>query len=138
LEQDAGDDSAVETDEENSEQWSDECEDLEEQRSEAIGGNISDSADPLSTTISNTLSNLDISDSSTRELSRSPPKLRESLPIPQISTVKEVVSSDRAKSRARQERKYHSKKSSRRAGRPQGSKAKQDIRVKPDSTGFWG
>jgi len=50
--------------------------------------------------------------------------------------VKERVASDLTKQRTRQAR-YHSKRSTRKAGRPTGSKAKQDTRVKLDSSGFW-
>ncbi|KAJ3767003.1 RIO1 family-domain-containing protein [Lentinula raphanica] len=71
---------------------------------------------------------------STRDLSRSPPHSRSSSPALEHSrNVKEIVKSNLEKSRARQHRKYHSKRNTRRAGRPQGSKAKQDTRVKLDS-----
>src|ERR1700722_18402595 len=53
-----------------------------------------------------------------------------------VPSIKDTVSSHLAKTIARQERKYHSK-GGRRAGRPQGSKAKQDIRVKCDKRGGW-
>ncbi|KAJ8469439.1 hypothetical protein ONZ45_g16884 [Pleurotus djamor] len=83
-----------------------------------------------------------------RSLSRSPPrsrslsptsmdKLAEATAALEISNVKNIVSSDLAKSRARQQRKFHSKRSARQAGRPQGSKAKQDTRVKLDHKGGW-
>ncbi|KAL1951645.1 hypothetical protein VTO73DRAFT_794 [Trametes versicolor] len=45
------------------------------------------------------------------------------------------VQSEVSKQRARQQRKYHSKKSA--GGRPIGSKRKQDTRVQVDSGGFW-
>ena len=53
-----------------------------------------------------------------------------------VPSIKDTVSSHLAKTIARQERKYHSK-GGRCAGRPQGSKAKQDIRVKCDKSGGW-
>ena len=52
----------------------------------------------------------------------------------QRDAVRDTVVHDVNKFQARQHRKYHSKKSSR-AGRPHGSKSKQDKRVKMD--GFW-
>ncbi|KIY47021.1 hypothetical protein FISHEDRAFT_14550, partial [Fistulina hepatica ATCC 64428] len=51
--------------------------------------------------------------------------------------IHDIVSSDLKKSRVRQERKFHSKVNTRRAGRPRGSKAKQDTRVRLDSSGVW-
>ncbi|KAK7058906.1 Serine/threonine-protein kinase rio2 [Paramarasmius palmivorus] len=71
------------------------------------------------------------------ELSRSPPHSRSNSPIarevPRKSkNIKDAVSSTLEKERSRQQRKYHSKRSTRRAGRPGGSKAKQDNRVKLD------
>ena len=53
-----------------------------------------------------------------------------------LHSIKERVASDIARQRARQG-KYHSKRSSRKIGRPTGSKAKQDMRVKLDRTGIW-
>ena len=50
--------------------------------------------------------------------------------------MREKVATDLAK-RARQQRKYHTKRGAQRAGRPHGSKAKQDQRVKMDKDGFW-
>ncbi|EKM83822.1 hypothetical protein AGABI1DRAFT_117292 [Agaricus bisporus var. burnettii JB137-S8] len=46
--------------------------------------------------------------------------------------IKVKVTSDISKARSHQQRKYHSKRSTHRAGRPQGSKAKQDKRIKVD------
>ncbi|KAG6850495.1 hypothetical protein H0H93_012496 [Arthromyces matolae] len=54
-----------------------------------------------------------------------------------ISGIKNIVSNDLAKTRAAQQRKHHSKRGARRAGRPQGSKSKQDTRVKLDRSGMW-
>lgn len=50
--------------------------------------------------------------------------------------VKDRVASDLTKQRSRQSR-YHTKRSTRKIGRPKGSKAKQDTRVKLDNSGFW-
>ncbi|KAK0506133.1 RIO1 family-domain-containing protein [Armillaria luteobubalina] len=88
----------------------------------------------------------DVSDiSETRALSRSPPRSRSVSPDSlakmtealSLNNVRNIVSSNLSKSRAQQQRKYHSKRGSRKAGRPQGSKAKQDTRVKMDGSGVW-
>jgi len=91
----------------------------------------------------------DLSDDG-RELSRSPPRSR--LPSPsslakmtaalslsasQHLGIKDIVSSDLTKQRSRERQKYHSKRDAHRIGRPKGSKAKQDNRVKVDKSGFW-
>ena len=75
---------------------------------------------------------LQISDLSDRSLSRSPPRSQrqEDLAIRKNKSIKTIVSSDMTKKRSQQQRKYHSKPSSRNAGRQMGSKAKQDKRVK--------
>jgi RIO kinase 2 len=85
-----------------------------------------------------------ISDEPQRQLSRSPPRSRSASPSLEEMThglsldgIKNIVSSDLTKVRARQHRKYHSKRGARNVGRPQGSKAKQDTRVKPDQSGVW-
>ncbi|TFK41090.1 atypical/RIO/RIO2 protein kinase [Crucibulum laeve] len=86
------------------------------------------------------LASLAISEPLQRSLSRSPPQSRSSSPlgIGAINDhIKAIVSSDLTKSRAQQQRKYHSKRAVRNAGRPQGSKAKQDKRVKLDRSGVW-
>lgn len=85
---------------------------------------------------------LELSDASPRYLSRSPPKSRRSSPesvtlLPEIPNIKTLVSADLSRTRASQQRKHHSKRSSRNAGRPQGSKAKQDRRVRLDTSGVW-
>lgn len=84
-----------------------------------------------------------------REISRSPPKSRSPSPdsLAKMTAslslsssrpgIKDIVSSDLTKSRARLRQKHHSKRGAHRAGRPQGSKAKQDNRVKLDTSGFW-
>jgi RIO kinase 2 len=84
-----------------------------------------------------------------RPVSRSPPQSRspspESLSMMMASLnlsaqrrgIKEVVSSDISRQRARQQRKYHSKRGSARQGRPRGSKAKQDPRVHIDKGDLW-
>lgn len=80
-----------------------------------------------------------------RQLSRSPPQSRHDSPQRDDTDVeqsrrakmKEIVSNDVMKRKAQELRKYHSKRSARNAGRPQGSKAKQDTRVKlSDYTGW--
>jgi RIO kinase 2 len=65
-----------------------------------------------------------------------PDQSQSSLPPSSVPSIKDAVASYLAKSIARQERKYHSK-GGRRAGRPQGSKAKQDIRLKCDKSAGW-
>lgn len=107
---------------------------------------LSLSADP------NTLKfdELEISDLSDTRLSRSPPQSRRNLPVEEDSSeeeegtgqkgdIKSIVASDITKKRAQQQRKYHSKRSIRSAGRSQGSKAKQSTKVRlADHGGFWG
>ncbi|KAI0715241.1 RIO1 family-domain-containing protein [Earliella scabrosa] len=52
--------------------------------------------------------------------------------------VTDKVQSEVAKQRAREQRKYHSKKGAQRTGgRQKGSKRKQDTRIKVDGGGFW-
>ncbi|KAI0830670.1 RIO1 family-domain-containing protein [Trametes gibbosa] len=52
--------------------------------------------------------------------------------------ISDKVQSEVSKQRARQQRKYHTKKGAQRmGGRPQGSKRKQDTKIKVDSGGFW-
>lgn len=94
---------------------------------------------------------LEISDLSDKELSRSPPQSRRKLSFgedrpeedeeeatKQKGDIKSIVAADMTKRRAQQQRKYHSKRSVRSAGRSQGSKAKQDKRVKlSDHKGVW-
>ncbi|KAJ7110144.1 RIO1-domain-containing protein [Mycena epipterygia] len=87
---------------------------------------------------------VELSDPSQRSLSRSPPRSRTGSPLPEksgaslaLNGIKEIVSADLSKSRSQQLRKYHSKRGTRRAGRSQGSKAKQDTRVKLDTSGVW-
>ena len=93
---------------------------------------------------------LEISDLSDNRLSRSPPQSRREIlredsedeggmPPESRGNIKSIVSSDLTKKRAQQQRKYHSKRSTRHAGRAQGSKAKQDKRVKlAEHAGVWG
>lgn len=75
---------------------------------------------------------LQISDLSDRSLSRSPPRSQrqEDLASAHKNDIKAIVSSDLTKKRSQQQRKYHSKRSTRNAGRQTGSKAKQDKRVR--------
>ncbi|KAI6031775.1 RIO1 family-domain-containing protein [Pisolithus microcarpus] len=80
------------------------------------------------------------------QLSRSPPRSRSPSPdtlekmtaAMSLNTldVRERVATDLAR-RARQQRKYHSKRGALRVGRPHGSKGKQDRRVKLDRDGLW-
>jgi RIO kinase 2 len=78
------------------------------------------------------LDELQISDESNRSLSRSPPRSQrqEDKSNHKNDSIKAIVSSDMTKKRSQQQRKYHSKRSTRNAGRQTGSKAKQDKRVK--------
>ncbi|GJE87578.1 RIO-like serine/threonine protein kinase [Phanerochaete sordida] len=52
--------------------------------------------------------------------------------------LRERAAAEASRVRARQQRKYHSKRGAQKVGgRHKGSKAKQDTRVKPDRGGFW-
>lgn len=51
--------------------------------------------------------------------------------------IRNKIVTDLSRQRARQQSKYNSKNSTQRAGRPKGSKAKQDSRVKLDKGGLW-
>lgn len=103
------------------------------------------------------LDNHDISDLSDDRLSRSPPQSRRPYPhahedepdgkepedddleANKDDIIKNKVASDITKKRAQQQRKYHSKRSTRSAGRAHGSKAKQDKTVRlSEHGGFWG
>lgn len=70
--------------------------------------------------------------------SRSPSSPTTKMSRLDLNGVKRIVSSDLTKHRTSQQRKYHSKRGTHRAGRPHGSKAKQDTRVKLDHSGVWG
>lgn len=80
------------------------------------------------------------------QLSRSPPRSRSPSPdtLEKMTVamslhtpdIRERVATDLAR-RTRQQKKYHSKRGALRAGRPHGSKGKQDRRVKLDRDGFW-
>lgn len=85
------------------------------------------------------LDELQISDLSNRSLSRSPPRSQrqEDQDIHKNDSIKAIVSSDMMKKRSQQQRKYHSKRSTRNAGRQTGSKAKQDKRVKLEHHNVW-
>ena len=63
----------------------------------------------------------------------------EGAPLGKLSrdAIRERITSDISRHHARQTSKYHSKRSTRRVGRPKGSKAKQDTRVKIDRSGVW-
>ena len=56
---------------------------------------------------------------------------------PQSSSIKDRVATEVVRQRARQAGKYHAKRGARKAGRPKGSKAKQDTRVRVDRSGVW-
>ena len=79
---------------------------------------------------------LEISDLPNRSLSRSPPRSQRQ-EDQDIHSIKAIVSSDMMKKRSQQQRKYHSKRSTRNAGRQTGSKAKQDKRVKLEHHNVW-
>ncbi|TFY83594.1 hypothetical protein EWM64_g426 [Hericium alpestre] len=51
--------------------------------------------------------------------------------------LKDRAAAEASKEHARQQRKHHSKRGAHRAGRPKGSKAKQDTRVRLDRGGMW-
>lgn len=74
---------------------------------------------------------LQISDLSDRSFSRSPPRSQRQEDLSsRKNDITAIVSSDMMKKRSQQRRKYHSKRSTRNAGRQMGSKAKQDKRVR--------
>lgn len=56
---------------------------------------------------------------------------------PPPASIQERVASEVVRQRARQAGKYHAKRGARKAGRPKGSKAKQDTRVRMDRSGVW-
>ena len=88
----------------------------------------------------------ELSDSSLRgrQISRSPPRSRNISPDSlakmtaslSVTEIKKIVSLDLSKRRAREKEKYHSKRNTQRVGRPKGSKAKQDRRVKMDDVQY--
>lgn len=57
--------------------------------------------------------------------------------VPPPASIQERVASEVVRQRARQSGKYHAKRGARKAGRPKGSKAKQDTRVRMDRSGVW-
>lgn len=76
--------------------------------------------------------------------SRSPsPTLDEQTASLSLSTshhadiIREKAAVDVSKHQAQQQRKFHSKRGAHRAGRPKGSKGKQDTRIKLDRGGMW-
>ena len=93
---------------------------------------IPSTSQPIENTDDLKFDELQISDPSNRSLSRSPPRSQrqEDQGIHKNGSIKAIVSSDMMKKRSQQQRKYHSKRSTRNAGRQTGSKAKQDKRVK--------
>jgi len=99
----------------------------------ADGGDASTSVDELK------MDQLEIADEPNRSLSRSPPQSQREEMQGDHNRVKDIVSSDILKKQAQQQRKYHSKRSVRNAGRAKGSKAKQDTRIKVDKNAdIWG
>ena len=91
---------------------------------------------------------------SAESLSQEPPRAgsRSSSPTSQIASqvekrlsvngsnekeVRNKAAIDALKGRAREKRKYHSRRGAERIGRPKGSKAKQDNRVQVDKSGLW-
>ncbi|KII93580.1 hypothetical protein PLICRDRAFT_171314 [Plicaturopsis crispa FD-325 SS-3] len=95
-------------------------------------------ASPISSTSSTRLRNLSRSPPASRSPSPdSLEKMTAALSLRDNNHLRDTVSSDIARSRAREQRKHHSKRGARRVGRPMGSKAKQDTRVKVDSSGMW-
>lgn len=96
------------------------------------GTPIPSTSQPIENPIDLKFDELQISDLSNRSLSRSPPRSQrqEDQAIHKNDSIKAIVSSDMMKKRSQQQRKYHSKRSTRNAGRQTGSKAKQDKRVK--------
>ncbi|KAF5355990.1 hypothetical protein D9756_003821 [Leucocoprinus leucothites] len=67
----------------------------------------------------------------------SPDGLPQRLDALNLSDIRNKVTSDLSKTRSHQQRKYHSKRSIRQVGRPQGSKAKQDKNIRLDRGGIW-
>lgn len=96
---------------------------------------------PLADEADLTVESLNLLEAPNRSLSRSPPQSRATSPVRQAAAgrddIKSIVASDLTKVRTQQRRKYHSKRASRTAGRAQGSKAKQDKKVKLDSNSVW-
>lgn len=96
---------------------------------------------PLADEVDLTVESLNLLEAPNRSFSRSPPQSRASSPVRQAAAgrdhIKSIVASDLTKVRTQQRRKYHSKRASRTAGRAQGSKAKQDKKVKLDSNSVW-
>lgn len=69
--------------------------------------------------------------------SGSPPTKIAAEPAAEAPTIRERVAADIGRHQARQTSKYHSKRGVKKIGRPKGSKAKQDMRVKVDRHGEW-
>jgi RIO kinase 2 len=88
-----------------------------------------------------TIALVDASPDMQKTLERSPsPSLdgiSKSVEALSVSDIKVKVTSDLSKARSHQQRKYHSKRSTRQIGRPKGSKAKQDKTIKLDHDGIW-
>lgn len=67
----------------------------------------------------------------------SPDRLTQTVKDFSLLGIRTKVTSDLSKTRSHQERKHHSKRSTRQVGRPEGSKAKQDKKVRLDRSGIW-
>jgi RIO kinase 2 len=72
-----------------------------------------------------------------RSGSSSPTSQITSQPLSKEKEIRKKAAIDAFKGRAREKQKYHSRRGAERIGRPKGSKAKQDNRVKVDKSGLW-
>jgi RIO kinase 2 len=90
------------------------------------------------TSISLVDANFEMQKTLERPHSPSPDGLSKSVEALSVSDIKVKVTSDLSKARSHQQRKYHSKRSTRQIGRPKGSKAKQDKIIKLDRDDIWG
>lgn len=107
------------------EEEEEEDQDSDEQESDSANVSLPTATPPTITEPSNTeTSPTDVSSSSSSR-SDSPASLAKGTAG---LNIKETASNDVKKLQQRQKRMYHSKKSTRRAGRAHGSKAKQDVR----------
>ena len=134
----AEDDERGVEEEEEEEEEEDSEEDDEEEEAKAKAG--TPGVTPPSETNNVTTQSIITEEKVPASLSRTPspsPSLTEMTTTLHLSDIKGIVSSDLTKERARQQRKYHSKRGVRHAGRPHGSKAKLDTRVKLDRGGMW-
>lgn len=114
-------------------------EETEISNSVELGTPIPSTSQPIENPNDLKFDELQISDLSNRSLSRSPPRSQreEDQDNRKNDSIKAIVSSDMTKKRSQQHRKYHSKRSTRNAGRQTGSKAKQDKSVKLEHHSVW-